>query len=275
MSENSKIGWTDDTFNPWIGCTRVSPGCAHCYAEAYANRWDVVKWGKGQPRRLTSDANWAKPCKWNREAEAAGRRRRVFCASLADVFDAEVPTEWRDRLWALIKATPWLDWLLLTKRPENILLGMLPPDWGEGWANVWLGTTTENQSMADERVSLLLQVPARIRFLSVEPMLEYVNLRRVTPDTDELGVGYDALAGALCGNREPGGPRISWVICGGESGHGARPMRLEWARSLRDQCRDAGTAFFFKQLGGARDKGEALESIPEDLRVREFPGGSA
>ncbi len=270
MSENSKIEWTTHTFNPWWGCTRVSPGCAHCYAETLAHRYGNDVWGKGKARKPASEKVWAEPVKWNKAAVKVGERHRVFCSSMADVFDEEAPEGSRQRLWALINATPELDWLLLTKRPENFA-AMLPPDWGDGWRNVWLGVSVENQDMADKRISRLLGVQTVVRFLSVEPMLGPVNLRKVVPEDDELGIGYDSLMGALCGNKEPGGPRISWVIVGGESGYGARPMAASWALSLRDQCQAAGVAFFFKQKGGARDKGGDLESIPEDLRIREFP----
>ena len=139
MGEQTGISWTDHTFNPWIGCTAVSAACDHCYAETLAKRygWDFAA------RRRTSENNWRNPRRWNRAAERDGVRRRVFCASLADVFDNQVPPEWRADLWDLIRACPSLDWQLLTKRPQNIAR-MLPDDWGDGWPNVWLGTTAEN-----------------------------------------------------------------------------------------------------------------------------------
>lgn len=235
--ENSEISWTDHTHNYWVGCTKVSPACHRCYAESWAKRSGIVKWGKGEPRRLTSESNRREPLKWNKKAAAEGRRARVFCSSLADVFDAEVPTEWRAGLWGLIRETPSLDWLLLTKRPENIP-GMIPSDWGDGWANVWLGATVENQAMADQRIPLLLQIPAVVRFLSCEPLLGPVNL---------------GLLGILPKDVEPAfrpvPSRLHWVIVGGESGHGARPMAPDWARSIRDQCLEASVAFHFKQYG--------------------------
>lgn len=287
--KNTKIEWTDHTFNPWIGCTRVSPGCLNCYAETQdqlrfsktlpgcSKEAPVSHWGKGAPRYRTKAANWEEPVKWNREAAAeymrlahqtgAGEvikfaRPRVFCASLADWLDEEVPVEWLADLLDLIRRTPMLDWLLLTKRPENwnsarfvgllAKLGDRPEtrDWLHMWltedpryapANVWIGTTVEDQTRADERIPALLRIPARVRFLSCEPLLGPV---RLPPDA--LG-GYpesDEWA-----RRGPVHPRVDWVICGGESGHGARPLHPDWARSLRDQCQAAGVAFFFKQHG--------------------------
>ena len=175
MAENSAIEWTHHTFNPVLGCQKVGPGCDHCYAEGWAKRSGLVTWGPGETRRVTSDAYWRQPLKWDREAKAAGERRRVFCASLADVFDNAWPDGVRDRLWALIKATPNLDWMLLTKRPGNIAK-MLPDDWGGGYRNVWLGCTVVNQEEADRDIPKLLAVPAAVRFLSMEPLLGPVEI---------------------------------------------------------------------------------------------------
>ncbi|MBL9047855.1 MAG: DUF5131 family protein, partial [Tabrizicola sp.] len=185
MGENSGIEWTHHTFNPWIGCTKVSPGCDHCYAEAWDARGlqgGATRWEPHASRTRTSTANWQKPLAWNRKAAEEGRRYRVFCASLADVFDnhGSITSGWRGDLWHLIARTPHLDWLLLTKRPQNIAK-MLPdgygaPAWGDGWPNVWLGTTVENQVEADRRIPHLLATPARVRFLSCEPLLGPVNL---------------------------------------------------------------------------------------------------
>ena len=149
MAEITGIAWTDSTFNPWIGCTKVGPGCDNCYAEALMDkRWKRVQWGSGQPRERTSAANWKQPLLWEREHEAFmlmhGRRRRVFCASLADVFDNEAPPQWRGELWALVKATPHLDWLILTKRVGNVQ-SMAPADGLP--PNVWLGATMVNQKV--------------------------------------------------------------------------------------------------------------------------------
>jgi protein gp37 len=153
MAADSKIEWTDHTFNPWVGCTKVTPGCDHCYAESWARRSGLVKWGKN-PRKRTSETYWRGPINWNTRAanfsQIHHRRQRVFCASLADVFDNQVEAGWRSDLFALIRTCDRLDWLLLTKRPQNIA-NMLPPDWGDGYANVWLGTTAEDQKRFDQR----------------------------------------------------------------------------------------------------------------------------
>jgi protein gp37 len=239
MGTETGIEWCDHTFNPWSGCTRVSPGCDNCYAATMALRAPGTfgSWEPGAPRKRTSERNWKQPLAWNRAAAAAGVRRRVFCASLADVFDNQVPEDWRADLFHLIARTDNLDWLLLTKRPQNIAK-MLPQAasdhwaaWGEGWPNVWLGTTAENQAEADRRIPHLLAVPAKVRFLSCEPLLGPVDLRAVS-------WGH---SNAL--------HRIDWVIAGGESGAGARPMHPAWARRLRDQCDAAVVPFFFKQWG--------------------------
>lgn len=239
MAENSSIEWTDHTFNPWIGCTHVSPGCEHCYAETMMDqRWSKVEWGKGKPRQRTSAANWRLPIKWNKQAAAEGVRRRVFCASLADVFDDEVEWGWREDLWGLIHDTPQLDWLLLTKRPQNIA-AMVPAAFlTMPRHNIWLGITVEDQRRANERIPELLKITATVRFLSCEPLLGPVDLWRwLVADMRADGGGVARLN------------QLHWIICGGESGHGARPMHPQWARSLRDQCQAAGVAFFFKQYG--------------------------
>ena len=246
--ENSNIEWTHHTFNAWIGCTKVSPGCTHCYAETLMDtRYGRVKWGPGQTRSRTSAANWNKPRQWNRAAEGAAERPRVFCASLADWLDGEVPLQWLAELMDLIRETPNLDWLLLTKRSQNFdRLGDAMiyadqdtrywlADWSGGEAphNVWVGTTVEDQQRADERIPLLLGIPAKVRFLSCEPLLESINLK------------------SSIGNQQSA---IHWIICGGESGPGARPMDPMWARSLRDQCQAGEAAFLFKQWGGTNKK---------------------
>jgi protein gp37 len=168
MGENSKIEWCDHTFNPWVGCTKISPACDHCYAESWSKRSGLVEWGN-HPRRRTAENKWKNPPKWNAAAHAFerehGYRPRVFCASLADVFDIQVPLSWRADLFALIRVRRRLDWLLLTKRPQNILK-MLPKDWGDGYKNVWLGVTAENQSYLDQRWRILQRIPAVIRFIS-------------------------------------------------------------------------------------------------------------
>jgi protein gp37 len=242
MSERTAIEWTDSTFNSWIGCTNVGPGCEHCYAEALMDRrYGRVEWGAGKPRLRTSPANWRKPLAWNRAAAAfaarIGRRRRVFCASLADVFDNEAPDEWRADLFALIRQTPALDWLMLTKRIGNAPR-MLPADWGDGYANVWIGATIVNQVEADRDLDKLRALPARIRFLSLEPLLGPI------PRLDLRS--------------------IDWCIVGGESGPRARAMRVEWVRDVRDQCIAAGCALLVKQYGVARNN--PIYHEPADAR---------
>lgn len=255
MSDGSKIEWTTHTFNPWWGCSRVSPGCRFCYADDQAKRYGHQVWRRKGPRRMLSDANWAKPLRWNRDAELAGIPAKVFCASMADVFeDHPDVAEPRERLWGVIEATPWLQWQLLTKRPENVAR-MAP--WGDEWpAHVWLGVSVENQRYADERIPLLLAIPAKVRFLSCEPLLDLVDLK-LTEEVDACTCGqgpggYYGMHERGCG-LEPGQYwGISWVICGGESGPKSRPMRPEWARSLRNQCQVAGVPFLFKQWGSHR-----------------------
>jgi protein gp37 len=244
MAEVTAISWTDHTYNPWIGCTRVSLGCDHCYAEAdWDKRYHRVEWG-GARSRTKSEG----PANWDRKAREAGVRRRVFCASLADVFDNQVPDEWRADLWDLIDRCRALDWMLLTKRPQNIA-NMLPSGWP--WPHVWLGTTTENQIEANRRLPILLRIPAVVHFASVEPQLGPVDLRSY------LNAGLD------------------WIIIGGESGPGCRPFDSDWARDVRDQCQASGIAFFMKQLGGVRNKRHHLDDLPADLRVREWPNPCA
>ena len=223
MGEYSAIEWTHHTFNPWWGCTKVSAGCTNCYAETWAKRYGHQVWGPRQARRTFSDQHWQTPLKWNRQALARGERMRVFCASMADVFEdhPQIAFE-RQRLWRLIEATPALDWLLLTKRPEH--MRQFAP-WLDQWPlNIWAMTSVEDQAAAAERVPLLLDVPAAVHALSVEPLLGPLDL-------------------------EPWLERLAWVIVGGESGSAARPLDPAWVRRLRDQCQEAQVAFFFKQWG--------------------------
>ena len=270
MADQTNIEWSDSTFNPWIGCTKVSPACDNCYAEAWAQRFNDVAWGApGQgagDRRRTSAANWKKPEKWNDEHEAFfaehGRRRRVFCASLSDVFDNHrgITSGWHGDVWALIDRTPNLDWLLLTKRPQNIGK-MLPetygmPAWEEGWNNVWLGTTVENQKQADKRIPALLEVPAKVRFLSMEPLLEEVDISNWLwplqacadcPCPDPLT--DDSRKEDCCQSPEILPPAIDWIIAGGESGENARSMQPGWIKALQWHCEQAEVPFLFKQWG--------------------------
>lgn len=279
MGENSSIEWCYHTFNPWIGCTKVSAACDNCYAEVFDKRFTGGnRWGPHAARTRTSATNWRKPLKWNRDAEGALRRPRVFCASLADVFDnhRSITSGWHGDLWALINATPNLDWLLLTKRPQNIAK-MLPetyglPEWGGGWNNVWLGTTVEDQTEADRRIPQLLSVPAKARFLSCEPLLGHVNLLV----TDHRGHDISSLRGIGVDPTNPDGPdeyystgRLNWVITGGESGPNFRHADPDWFRSLRDQCEAADVPFLFKQWGGnstkeIKAKGRELDGVVHD-----------
>jgi len=311
MAENSNIEWTTHTWNPWRGCTKVSAGCANCYAETMSGRNPAVlgMWGPYGTRVVASESQWKLPVKWNREAawcgnefckaSAMGRtggrcscglvvgRPRVFCASLADVFESwdgpmadskgerlyypndswnerrqwvpvsdcggdEKPVAMSDvrrRLFDLIDATPNLDWLLLTKRPENIAKTMPLAEWGKGHGkfpdvparhNVWLGTSVENQAAADERIPHLLRTPAAVRFLSCEPLLGPADLSQYLRCESCLSPQTCWCADA----------RVNWVIVGGESGPGARPCNVAWIRSIVEQCRAASVPVFVKQLGG-------------------------
>lgn len=272
MGENTNIEWAHHTFNPWEGCTKVGPGCDHCYAETRNKRFHGGNWGAGAPRRRTSPANWAKPRRWNTQAAEKGVRYRVFCASLADVFDNEVPTEWRADLFKLISETPHLDWLLLTKRIGNVI-GMVTEvaeiprqgshsghlmahHWRNGRppANVWLGATVVNQQEADRDIPKLLDTPATVRWLSMEPLLGPVNISKWLHRGDHGLAEMDPMAASMLSASEADGtgwvrPAVDWVIVGGESGADARPMHPEWAFDLRDQCIAAGVPLLFKQWG--------------------------
>lgn len=292
MGEISKIQWTDATFNPWRGCMKVSEGCKNCYAETFVTkRQGLPVWGQDAPRKVAAESTWREPVKWNKQAEKEGVRRRVFCASLADVFEeymgpnaAEIALA-RLRLFRLIESTPHLIWLLLTKRPENVL-PFVPDSWAEAWPqNAWSGFTAENQARFDERWAHAKKIPAPVIFTSIEPQLGPVVL-----PADYLARGQ----------------RV-WPFTGGESGPSARPFDLVWARSLVAQCRAAGVPVFVKQMGSkpwssdkAKDyhgrrawmwaasdsmeqklllkfedkKGGDWSEWPEDLRVREVPSGS-
>lgn len=313
MGENSAIQWTHHTFNPWIGCEKVSPACDHCYAEAGSKRLGAqrgLRLWQGD-RYFTGEDYWKQPARWNRAAEKARERRRVFCASFADVFeDRPDVVEKRADLFDQIALTPWLDWLLLTKRPQNIAR-MVP--WGprgthradpDCWRNVWLGTTCEDQERAEERIPHLLDVAAAVHFVSYEPALGPVDFGE--------WLGWEIVTMAVYPRAQVlasrPAPRIDWLIIGGESGPRARPFQLQWARDAIRQCREARCAAFVKQLGAAphgewgdtnkpictvqdttgaswteesrfkngrwrlRDgKGGSPSEWPSDLRVREFP----
>ncbi len=378
MGQDSKIEWTTNTFNPWIGCQKVAAGCTHCYAESFAKRYGKAEWGPEGTRVLTSVSYWKQPLKWNREAEcncgAAGlgpatckfcaggsQRPRVFCASMADVFEewdgrmlnakgetlyscvscqrrfagpdqdmAEPSTlfcecghacsdpcmwlnmaEVRRDLFALIDATPNLDWLLLTKRPENVRR-MWPSEVYQQptkktdsiWRhNVWIGTSIAEQRDADTNIPELLKCRelAPVLFLSCEPLVGQVDLSRIMVEDKSLSPGdreypsysvWDALTG-FHGHKAGGWnspQKADWAIVGGESGHGARPCDVNWIRAIRDQCAAADVPCFIKQLGSRPTdlfdgnsgqetgaihlndrKGGDWSEWPEDLRVREFP----
>lgn len=282
--QNSKIEWTHHTYNPVWGCVKVSAGCEHCYAETFSKRTGHNIWGpaKTTTRRTFGDKHWAEPLKWNEKAKAAGERHRVFCASMSDVFEDHPDwLEARIRLLDLIIQTPHLDWLLLTKRPENInwmieqATGFSDSSmWFHAAQNVWIGTSVEDQASADKRIRQLLNVPARIRFLSCEPLLGPVNI------SGHLQHGWilDTVS-AYGGTYQRAQPGIHWVIIGGESGPGARPMQIAWAESLVKQCRAAHVAIHVKQLGsvwakenGASDrKGGDWSQWPKHLQIREYP----
>lgn len=304
MSENTKIEWCDHSWSPWRGCTKVSAGCANCYAETLSKRNPAVlgQWGKGKPRVLAK--NWRDPVKWDRaaalrEAFLEGQGGNKVFPSLCDWLDDEVPVEWLARFLKLIHDTPNLTWLLLTKRPELFCARVLEAAkhfdnvgdrnswlWLRRWTwtdepggrippcNVWIGTSVEDQPTADRRIPELLKIPAAGRFLSLEPLLGPVELR------------------GLCANGLPAS--MDWLIIGGESGHGARPCNIHWIRSLVTQGNAAGVPTFVKQLGacvsgqmvhpanegygvlGVRldhPKGGDPSEWPDDLRVREFPEG--
>jgi protein gp37 len=317
MGEKTGISWTNRTFNPWFGCQRISPACGGskgeggCYAEAlvvgrmgYNLDATVEKkrlrvWGPPatSSRVRTSVANWRKPIAWNKEAKKNGTRDRVFCASLADVFEAHPDLDAvRADLWPMIEACESLDWQLLTKRPENIR-AMVPPAWLTAWPeHVWIGTTVESQKYAEKRIPELLAVPARVRFLSCEPLLEAVSLdlrarsfdggcRNGCLESSDYASGDGAMRCFDCQHPTTVfNARISWVIVGGESGTGARPFDIAWARGIVAQCREAGVPVFVKQMGdNPVENGVAIKSRfkahhgadpnewPEDLRVQEFP----
>lgn len=320
MADVSKIAWTRSTFNGWVGCTKVSPGCDHCYASVSTpTRTLGVQWGAGQPRRRTSESNWRGPLKWNHRAREEANSGKVlpsweriwnrpgfwpvFCSSLADVFDNEVDPEWRADLFRLIRATPNLTWLLLTKRIGNansmIAAALSNEDIGHSvefalwpWPNVWLGATIVDQAEADRDIPKLLAVPAAKRFVSYEPALGLVEWRFAFADLRTACCHVCGFrtnqVGGLCPNDGAtlrGDIGLDWIIVGGESdqpGMKARPFDIAWARSTVRQCKAAGVPVFFKQGGshvifdGKRMElrnrsGADLSEFPADIQVQEFP----
>jgi protein gp37 len=222
----SQISWTDHSFAPWFGCTRVSPACDHCYAEHWTvGRFKKAEWGAHARRVRSAPSTWEKPRSWQRAAAREGKPLFIFCSELSDVFDNRALDEWRLDLWSLIRETPNLIWLLLSKRPQNFRK-MLPADWASGYPNAWLGVTAENQSEANRRLPILRRTPGVRRFVSAEPLLESVNFSRWLDSVD-------------------------WVITGCESLPGKRAGRhcdVDWVRALRDQCLASDSAFWLKQL---------------------------
>lgn len=254
MGEQTAISWTDHTWNPWIGCTKVSPACDGCYAAALMGdqgRYKRVVWGepgKGAGTRVeTSSATFNAPLKWDRAARAAGVKRFVFVASLADIFDNEVPIEWLAKVFAMMRRTPNLIYLALTKRPQLIVKRFKAACPGEDWPeNVFAGTTTEDQTRLDLNAPALLKAKSALGipsvFLSMEPLLGPVRLRAVKYDQHPASFGkLDALTKG-----------VDWVITGGETdqgGHKARPTHPDWLRAIRDACEAAGVPYHHKQNG--------------------------
>lgn len=258
MGETTTIGWTDKTHNEWIGCQIVTDAeCGDCYAKRWAIRHGMDVWGGlyDSDRHLTKTHD--NPHKWNREAQEQGRWFKVFCASLSDVFEPHPQVaEARIRLWQLIEETPYLDWQILTKRPKFIR-NLVPQSWLQTWpGNVWIGTSVGIQSAAEKRIPYVFDLPAPVIFLSCEPLVENILLDTWLQQK-----------------------KINWLICGGYSGTQDRPMQLSWARSLRDECRRFGVAFFMKQLGSVyarqyhlqNSRGEDATEFPSDLQIQEFP----
>lgn len=264
--ENSKIEWTDHTANFWWGCFKVSPGCKNCYAETLSNRYGKAIWGTPETtHRELKIGIWKELPKWNEHARQEGKRRRVFVQSMADFFEDHPDViQWREDALGLISKCEWLDFQILTKRPENVNR-MIADIYGDcEWLmenlgksklpNIWIGTSVENQEMADKRIPELLNIPAHVRFLSVEPLLEEIDLQR----------WFHGMGVTLSLRPIHVTPFIHWVIVGGESGTKKRPFDVAWARSIRDECRAAGVPFFMKQI-------DKIQPIPNDLLIRQFP----
>ena len=260
MGKDSKIGWTDDTFNIAIGCEKQDELCKFCYAEILDNRWSKGNnhWGKNAPRRVMSESYWKQPLKWNKDAEKQSVIRKVFCSSLADwAENNETISEQRKKLFPLIKQTPNLIWQLLTKRYDRVQ-HCLPEDWGNGYENVWLGQSVGKQDLAEKYLDTFLKNKSKVKFLSMEPLLEYVDLKKW------LATG-----------------EINWVLVGGESSNRktCRPMEIEWVEKIIDDCRKYNVPIFVKQLGSVlaknmnlnNSKGEDINEFPEHIRIQEFP----
>lgn len=255
MGIDTSIAWTNHTFNPWWGCTKVSPGCDFCYAEVFDKRVGGKHWGKGQPRRVLSDSYWSQPLKWNRDAEKDDIQAKVFCASMADVMDDEAPEGQRERLWKLIDETPWLMWQLLTKRPQRYLRYL--PSEGFSYDNVILGATMENQEFYD------------IRMRSLDDAILFLRRRGFMHQVQNF-ISYEPALGPL----QMGALHPDWVIFGGETGAGRRPMELAWAEAIKAECEYIGIPFFMKQFSAATPA-KAAALIPAELLIRQFPEARA
>lgn len=247
MGKETGISWTDHTFNPWWGCLKVSPGCTNCYAEAFAKRTGHDVWGPEAEYRTFGFKHWQEPVKWNASAKERGVTERVFCASMADVFDERASGIERSRLWSLIWETPNLTWQLLTKRPEN-WRGYLPSG-DRVPPNVWLGFTAESQEYFDKRAAHMATIRSEYFpgpfFVSYEPAIAPLRIEKCDP-------------------------RLEWLIFGGESGGKRRPMETAWAENVKADCERLGIAFFMKQMS-AITPNKAKELIPIHLNVQEFP----
>lgn len=264
MGERSAIEWTDSTWNPWHGCTKVSPGCKHCYMYR-----EKVQYGQDPSLVVRSKTTFKNPLKWKSP-------KRIFTCSWSDFFH-ETADPWRDEAWDIIRRTPQHTYLILTKRPERFTV---PWSADEPWSHVWLGVSAETQEYADQRIPLLLEVPAARRFLSAEPLLGPISLSQ--PWVDYLA-GWGVHPVHVCGGDEERcasscpepeqhqTTRLDWVIAGGESGPKSRPMELAWAATLRDQCTKAGVSFFLKQLGGISDKRGGDSAVLDGRRWTEVP----
>lgn len=272
----TKIEWCDETFNPWVGCAKISLGCEHCYAERdFGHRRGFAQWGEGKPRRRTAVANWLKPLRWNRKCEKDGTRLTVFSGSLCDIADPEVPQDWFDDLMRLVLGTPHLTWLLLTKRPFELHTRMLEWFCEPLEKNLWLGVTVENQEMANKRITELLKIPAAGYFVSMEPLLGPVNLHQVMIEHNGYPIGeIDALRGIYAfphvekGTAKEPCRKLDWAIVGGENGPGARPMDERWALNILEQCQNTSIPFLYKSSGG-REKNRTLAGQTWE----QFPGG--
>lgn len=265
MGSKTTIAWTDHTFNPQRGCTKVSAGCARCYMFTEQRRYGL------DPTIVVKTKTWGQPRKWQRDAEKAGRQDLVFVCSWSDLFHVD-GDPWRPDVWKVMAECPNLIFQVLTKRPERIA-DCLPADWGDGYANVWLGASTENQTMLEERLPGLLDAPAVLHFISAEPLLGPLDFRwwHTTHNwhhclTGEFGMGR--FAGE--GNRDYAGKKLGWVIVGAESGPKRRPMELGWLASIAEQCKAANVPIFIKQDGAA--KAGQQGRISDELWARkEFP----